>query len=78
MMSLSVDTKADITGAFNSTSRYLNDLLKTDSPNFEGIVTQIYPTELQLNKANHTDSEVPFLDLRLSILICFQTRWFSF
>ena len=78
MMSLSVDTKADITGAFNSTSRYLNDLLKTDNPYFEGIVIQIYPTELQLNKANYTDSEVPFLDLRLSILFFFQTRWFSF
>ena len=28
---------------------------------------QIYPTELQLNKANSTDTEAPFLDLNLSI-----------
>ena len=51
--------------AFNSTSTYLNDLL--NNPYLEGMVTQIYPTELQLNKANSTDTEAPFLDLRLSI-----------
>ena len=27
----------------------------------------IYPTELQLNKANSSDTEAPFLDLNLSI-----------
>ena len=31
------------------------------------MVGQIYPTELQLNKANSTDTEAPFLDLNLSI-----------
>ena len=31
------------------------------------MVRQIYPTELQLNKANSSDSEAPFLDLNLSI-----------
>ena len=31
------------------------------------MVGQIYPTELQLNKANSSDSEAPFLDLNLSI-----------
>ena len=29
---------------------------------------QIYPTELQLNKANSSDAEAPFLDLNLSII----------
>ena len=33
----------------------------------EYIVGQIYPTELQLNKANSVDREAPFLDLDLSI-----------
>ena len=28
---------------------------------------QVYPTELQLNKANSYDTEAPFLDLNLSI-----------
>ena len=53
--------------AFNSTSRYLDDLLNTDNPYFEQMVGQIYPTELQLNKANSSDTEALFLDLNLSI-----------
>ena len=31
------------------------------------MVNQIYPPELQLNKANTSDTETPFLDLHLSI-----------
>ena len=31
------------------------------------MVGQIYHTELQLNKANSSDTEAPFLDLNLSI-----------
>ena len=31
------------------------------------MVGQIYPTELQLNKANSSDTEAPFLDLNFSI-----------
>ena len=31
------------------------------------MVNQIYPPELQLNKANTLDTEIPFLDLHLSI-----------
>ena len=31
------------------------------------MVGQIYPTELQLDKANSSDTEAPFLDLNLSI-----------
>ena len=50
-----------------STARYLNDLLNIDNPYFEGMVNRIYPTELQLNKAITSDTEVPFLDLHLSI-----------
>ena len=52
---------------FNSTSRYLDDLLNIDKPYFEQMVSRIYPTELQLNKANSFDTEAPFLDLKLSI-----------
>ena len=53
--------------AFKSTSRYLDDLLNIDNPYFEGMVNCIYPPELQLNKANTSDTEAPFLDLHLSI-----------
>ena len=67
MKDLSSDNHADVIKAFNSTSRYLDDLLNIDNSYFEGMVNQIYPSELQLNKANTSDTEVPFLDLHLSI-----------
>ena len=67
MDSLNHDNQADVIEAFNSTSRYLDDLLNIDNPYFEGIVNQIYPPELQLNKANISDTEAPFLDLHLSV-----------
>ena len=68
MMSLSDDTQSDVIEAFNSTSRYLDDLLNIDNPYFEGMVSQIYPAALQLNKANTSDTKAPFLDLHLSVL----------
>ena len=67
MLSLSDNNQTDTIEAFNSTSRYLDDLLNIDNPYFEQMVGQIYPTELQLNKANSSDTEAPFLDLNLSI-----------
>ena len=56
MKSLSRENQADIIEAFNSTSRYLqvDDLL-----NFDQMVDRIYPTELQLNRANSSDTEAP-------------------
>ena len=51
-----------------STSRYLDYLLSIDNPYFEGMVSQIYPIELQLNKAKTFDTKASFLDLHLSIL----------
>ena len=67
MDSLNHDNQADVSEAFNSTSRYLDDLLNIDKSYFEGMVNQIYTPEIQLNKANTTDTEAPFLDLHLSI-----------
>ena len=60
MTSLCDDNQADIIHALNSTSRYLDDLLYIDNPYFEGMVNQIYLSELQLNKANTSDTEAPF------------------
>ena len=62
MKDLSSDNQVDIIKAFNSTSRYLDDLLNIDNPYFEGMVDQMYPPKLQLNKANTSDTEAPFLD----------------
>ena len=67
MTSLSDDNQADIIEAFKSTSRYLDDLLNINNSYFEGMVNQIYPPVLQLNKANTSDTEAPFLSLHLSI-----------
>ena len=67
MDSLDHDNRADVVEAFGSTSRYLDDLLNIDSPYFEGMVSQIYPPELQLSGANISDTEAPFLDLHLSV-----------
>ena len=67
MRFLSDVKQAEIIEAFNSTSRYLDDLLNIDNPYFEGMVNRIYPPELQLNKANTSDTEAPFLNLHLSI-----------
>ena len=60
MDSLNHEYQADVIEAFNSISRYLDDLLNIDTPYFKGMVNQIYPPELQLNKANNTDTETPF------------------
>ena len=44
-----MENQADIVEAFNSTSRYLDDLLNIDNIYFDQMVGRIYPTELQLN-----------------------------
>ena len=59
--SLSSVKQAEIIKEFNSTSRYLDDRLNIDNPYFEVMVNRIYPPELQLNKANISDTEAPFV-----------------
>ena len=60
MMSLSDDKLADITDTFNTTSRYLNDISNIDNVYFDNMVSQMYPSELQLSKANTSDTEAMF------------------
>ena len=67
MMSLSDDKQADVIDAFNTTSRYLDDILNINNVYFDNMVSQIYPSELHLNKTNNSDTEAAFLDLHLSI-----------
>ena len=82
MMSLSDDKQADVFDAFNTTSRYLDDILNINNVYFDNMVSQIYPSELQLNKANTSDTETAFLDLHLSISndmsrdMSFRTMWY--
>ena len=47
--------------------RHLDNLPNIDNPYYEGMVNQMYPPKLQLNKANTSYTEAPFLDLYLSI-----------
>ena len=67
MLSLSEDNQSDVIEAFNSTSWYLGDILNIANNYFDCMVNCIYPSELQLNKANVSDAEASFLDLHLSI-----------
>ena len=60
MMSLSDDKHADVIDAFNTTSRYLDDILNINNVYIDNMVSQIYPSELQLNKANASDTEAAF------------------
>ena len=67
VMSLSGDKQADVIDAFNTTSRYLDDILNINYVYFDNMVSKIYPSELQLNEANSSDTKAAFLDLHLSI-----------
>ena len=70
MMSISRDKQSKVIEAFSSTSRYVDDLLNIDKY-FDSLISQMYTSELQINKANSSETEVPFLDLHLSILVGF-------
>ena len=67
MMSLSDDKQADVIDVLNTTSRYLDDILNINNVYFDNMVSQIYPSELQLNKANTSDTKAAFFYLHLSI-----------
>ena len=58
-MSLSDDKQADVIDAFNTTSRYLDDILNINNVYFDNMVSQIYPYT--------SDTEAAFLNLHLSI-----------
>ena len=61
MKSLARENQADIIEAFNSISRYLDDLLNIDNIYFDQMEDRIYFTELLFNKANSSNTEAPFL-----------------
>ena len=59
--------QCDLIDMFNDTSRYLDDIFTIDNHEFEKNIPDIYPTELQLNKANISDEETSFLDLNIKV-----------
>ena len=60
MISFSNEKQADVIDAFNTTSRYLDDILNINNVYFDNMLSQIYPSELQLSKANTSDTEAAF------------------
>ena len=56
MLSLSDDNQSEVIEAFNSTSRYLVDLLNIVNNFFDSMVSHIFPSELQLNIDNVSDT----------------------
>ena len=71
MLSLSDDNQSEVIEDFNSTSRYLDDLLNIDNTFFDSMVNHIYPPELQLNKGHVSGTEASFFGLTF-----FYIGWF--
>ena len=68
MSDLQKSKRFDLIDMFNDTSRYLDDIFTIDNPEFEKHISDIYPAELQLNKANTSDKENSFLDLNIKVI----------
>ena len=68
MMSVSEDKQPGVIEAFSSISRHLDFLFNIDNDYFDGLISQICPSDLQLNNANSSETETPFLDLHLYII----------
>ena len=60
MKSLAKEKRDNLIDTFNLTSRYLNDLVNIGNTHFEQMDHKIYPAELQLCKANASNSEAAF------------------
>ena len=68
MSNLHKSKQYDLIDMLNDTSRYLDDIFTIDNPEFEKHIPDIYPTELQLNKAITSDKEISFLDLDIKVV----------
>ena len=67
MSNLHKSKQFDLIEMFNDTCQYLDDIFTIDNPKFEKHIPDIYPTELQLNKANTSDNETSFLYLNILV-----------
>ena len=68
MSDLHKSKRHDLIDMFNDTSRYLNDIFTIDNPEFKKYISDIYPAELQLNKANTSDKETSFSDSNIKVI----------
>ena len=60
MSDLHKSKRHDLIDMLNDTSRYLDDIFTIDKPEFEKHIPDIYPAELQLNKANTSSKDTSF------------------
>ncbi len=51
--------------AFNSTFRYIDDLLSINNDNFHSYVDTIYPGELEIKDTTESDTSASYLDILL-------------
>ena len=56
---------------FNDNSPNLDDIFTIDNPKFEKLISDIYPAELQLNKANTStsDKETSFIETTIGLVL---------
>ena len=52
---------------FNSTYRYIDDVLSINNPEFENYLGQMYPVELEIKDTTESNTSASYLDLLLSI-----------
>ena len=62
MSDLHKSYRSGLIDMFNDTSRYLDDIFTIDNPESDKHIPDIYPAELQLNKANTSDKYTSLLD----------------
>ena len=71
MMYLPGDKQADAIYAFITTTRNLDGVININNVYFDNMVSQIYPSELQLNEDNTSDIEAAFLACICRFLMIF-------
>jgi hypothetical protein len=53
--------------SFNSTFRYIDDVLSLNNTRFGDFADRMYPTELEIKDTTDTDRSASYLDLHLEI-----------
>ena len=68
MSNIQISKRFDLIDKLNDTSRYLDDIVTIDNPEFAEHISDIYSRELQLNKANTSDKETSFLVINIKVI----------
>ena len=60
-------SKKQLASRFNLTSRYIDDILSINNPEFENYLDQMYPAKLEIKDTTERTPSASYLDLLLSI-----------